>query len=177
MDCSANEFKNASPFVAPAMKVTTPKAFKDIKIKVPAYRFIYRHDYESIDSFMYRYERAKAAYEESQTEENDMATSKDRVRFCIPVQRLSVGFQEGANPYRKVLCDTLGFSMAELKCHIEQCQDQIEFICRPSQFARFTIARNDAGISNSFKELSPELFTPLPKPSAIDCSENPARHC
>jgi hypothetical protein len=33
-------------------------------------------------------------------------------------------------------------------------------ICRPSQFARFLIYRNDEGGRNGFKELEPELFTP-----------------
>ena len=50
----------------------------------------------------------------------------------------------------------------------------VEVICRPSQFARFLIFRNDNGGKNSFKELKPELFTPESSNQPIDVSRNPA---
>jgi len=39
-------------------------------------------------------------------------------------------------------------------------------VCRPSQFARFLIYRNDAQITNGFKDLNPKLFTPKPQSDA-----------
>lgn len=52
--------------------------------------------------------------------------------------------------------------------------DMVIIVCRPSQFARFMIYRNDFGGKNSFKELAPVLFTPDAPKSEIDVSGNPA---
>ncbi len=41
-------------------------------------------------------------------------------------------------------------------------------ICRPSQFARFLIYRNDAGIKNGFIDLQAKLFVPPPKLTALE---------
>ena len=52
----------------------------------------------------------------------------------------------------------------------------VEFVCRPSQFARFLIMRNEAGMKNGFKELYPKLIeAPKPIRSPIDVSTNDAR--
>jgi hypothetical protein len=53
----------------------------------------------------------------------------------------------------------------------------ITVVCRPSQFARFLIYRNDNGGKNSFKELKPELFVPEPNKTEMDVSRNPAHGC
>jgi len=53
--------------------------------------------------------------------------------------------------------------------------DIVIIVCRPSQFARFMIYRNEFGGRNSFKELAPVLFTPDAPKSEIDVSGNPAQ--
>lgn len=119
-------------------------------------------------------------------EEETMAMSKDRVRFSIPVNRL-LRSEAGcsANKYFEVVCSTLGMSFNQLNKALDNSQcsprhmewaDRIHFICRPSQFARFVIARNDAGLCNAFKEIQPELFTPEDheKIRPIDVSGNSA---
>lgn len=52
--------------------------------------------------------------------------------------------------------------------------DFVIVVCRPSQFARFMIYRNDLGGKNSFKELAPTLFTPDAPKRELDVSGNPA---
>lgn len=73
--------------------------------------------------------------------------SKDRVKFKIPWNRLS------SNTYRQVIRQAFS-----LKDHeIPRCGD-FTITCRPSQFARFLILRNNAGERNGFKELEPVLL-------------------
>lgn len=53
----------------------------------------------------------------------------------------------------------------------------VHIICRPSQFTRFLIRRNEAGKQNQFKELSPSIFLPhvgMPDNWDVDVSRNPA---
>lgn len=50
----------------------------------------------------------------------------------------------------------------------------VTVICRPSQFARFLIYRNEEGARNGFKDLNPVLFTPEDM-GTLDVSRNPAR--
>jgi len=90
-----------------------------------------------------------------------MAMSKDRVRFqlgpCISYE------------VAKLVKDTLGVDAPSF-----YTLDPVTIICRPSQFARFLIERNNRGMANGFKELRPELFVPVveKKPLILDASGN-----
>jgi hypothetical protein len=92
-----------------------------------------------------------------------MAMSKDRVRFTIS------GSNMHGMELRGLLERAFGFSHKRPQYG---WQDQV-IVCRPSQFARFLILRNDLGMANSFKELKPELFTPSCFPAEVDVSQNP----
>lgn len=97
-----------------------------------------------------------------------MAMSRDRVRFKIRSCRLD-------SKMIRLVKDTLGVDLPA--CWDD---DYITIICRPSQFARFLIERNNRDIANDFKGLDAELFVPEPpsrQPLIIDASDNPARNC
>lgn len=119
-------------------------------------------------------------FEEAKRKEKTMAMSKDRVRFSVPISRFQSALSGcDADTYSDIVCDTMGMKRNDLRCAVSDAkrsfEDRIHFVCRPSQFARFVIARNDAGLCNRFKEIEPGLFTPereAPKP--YDVSENPA---
>lgn len=91
-----------------------------------------------------------------------MSMSRDRVRFTIDA------FCDNAtrDAFRKAFGVPLAAKFGPITT--------VTVICRPSQFARFMIYRNDFGGKNSFKELKPELFNPEPQPDLIDVSGNPA---
>jgi len=98
-----------------------------------------------------------------------MAISKDRVRFNIPARYWDARFSEYVN-----LCQrAFGHTVRETYAH------GITIVCRPSQFARFLIYRNNAIQSgklpgcNTFAEFKPELFIPEVEPCEIDVSKNP----
>jgi hypothetical protein len=98
-----------------------------------------------------------------------MSMSKDRVRFTIPAYSMT----SRGDGYRALLSEVFGHSFAG---QFIQHED-ITIICRPSQFARFLIKRNEMGMQNGFKELKPELFTPPEekKQLVFDVSKNPNR--
>lgn len=86
-----------------------------------------------------------------------MTMSKDRVEFKLPCN------YSYSNPAKKVtknqaLIDAthkvLGLTREEMQKAID---GGWTIRCRPSQFARFLIIRNNAGLPNSFKELNPKL--------------------
>lgn len=91
-----------------------------------------------------------------------MPMSRDRVRFTIDT------FADTATreAFRKAFGTTMPSRVGPITT--------ITVVCRPSQFARFMIYRNDNGGKNSFKELKPELFTPEPPVEEVDVSRNPA---
>lgn len=101
-----------------------------------------------------------------------MSMSKDRVKFTIPAHRLTSSTQ--ACSYRKVCLEAFGTDFSDQRTGT--CWE-INVICRPSQFARFLIARNREGIQNQFSELNPVLFTPKTSGNVeVDVSGKPA-HC
>jgi hypothetical protein len=91
-----------------------------------------------------------------------MSMSRDRVRFTIDA------FCDNAT--RDAFKKAFGAALLQKFGPVTTTT----VICRPSQFARFMIYRNDFGGKNSFKELKPELFNPEPQPDLIDVSGNPA---
>lgn len=85
-----------------------------------------------------------------------MTMSKDRVRFFI-------GEKYFGHKLIKVLQQSFNISKGE-SSHLMQ-EPGFWVFCRPSQFARFMIYRNEAGIQNGFMDLRAELVTPE-KPDA-----------
>lgn len=95
-----------------------------------------------------------------------MSMSKDRVHFTIPDSTINKTLA-----MRKSYCDVL-FKAFGLSSQKVPCSGDIKIICRPSQFARFLIYRNEAGITNGFRCLNPKL-KPADEKSVLDVSENP----
>lgn len=91
-----------------------------------------------------------------------MSISRDRVRFILDT------FCDNAT--RSAFHKAFGTDVPPAPGPITT----ITVVCRPSQFARFLIYRNDNGGKNSFKDLSPLLFTPETAKREIDVSGNPA---
>lgn len=91
-----------------------------------------------------------------------MSMSRDRVRFNLAPYGAD---QPTRDAFHKAFGAPFPFRSAG---------EIVTIVCRPSQFARFMIYRNDFGGRNSFKELAPVLFTPEAQKSEIDVSGNPA---
>jgi hypothetical protein len=99
--------------------------------------------------------------------------SHDRVEFKIDLATMN-------NATRKAFAKAFGHPMKMIpKTYVwpkASVVNQVTtIVCRPSQFARFLIYRNELGGQNMFKELEPRLFVPEPaKPQPLDVSLNPA---
>lgn len=111
--------------------------------------------------------------EHKHEQESTMARmSKDRVKF-----RLLVHYWEKAG-FRSLLEQSLRITDVQALELFHRAsnsqQGYAEVICRPSQFARFLIMRDGAGLQNMFKELHAELFTPVVDVMPLDISANPA---
>ena len=88
--------------------------------------------------------------------------SHDRVRFVIPARRLV------SAKFATVIKATLGIELP-----VGASDEAIVIVCRPSQFGRFIVQRNKAGLQNSVKELKPDLFIPeAPRSRVFDASKN-----
>lgn len=96
-------------------------------------------------------------------EERDMAMSKDRVRF-----ELGSGYymphSDNARRITAVMVDSFGENCQRWSRIFRDNPDGLTIVCRPSQFARFMIYRNAAGIQNGFKDLHAELLPEPPDP-------------
>ena len=80
-----------------------------------------------------------------------MAMSKDRILFEIPWKMLYNG------KLNKLLDSVFQISPENAQaCYTVQKNMQIT--CRPSQFGRFVVLRNAAGLKNNFKDLNTELI-------------------
>lgn len=95
-----------------------------------------------------------------------MTMSKDRVRFTLPY------FYWEKPQMQQAVYKAFGLPKYKIECHMQRSCD-ITIICRPSQFARFLIYRNELGLENGFKILKPELFTPEAETKTLDVSGNP----
>ena len=99
--------------------------------------------------------------------------TKDRVRFTLTGSMLiKCGMNEVLNKAFNINTRT-----AESYLNYDKDHDSktLTIICRPSQFARFLIYRNEADIDNSFKAINPELFVPDPKKAPLDVSTHESR--
>lgn len=97
-----------------------------------------------------------------------MPMSKDRVRFTLTPNMAR------CHSHQQLVEDTLGIPARDVKKYGDAYKG-MTIVCHPSQFARFMIVRNDRGLQNSFKDLSPELFFP-DMPEVVDASSNPNRY-
>lgn len=93
--------------------------------------------------------------------------SKDRVRFILPSRRTH---SQEANPdnvraMKSILHECFGINPNQIPAYTD-----LTIICRPSQFARFLIKRNKAGLQNNFSELKAELVEPQEVAAIIDVS-------
>jgi hypothetical protein len=94
--------------------------------------------------------------------------SGDRVRIVLPERRMK------RDAFMRAAQEAFSLSAGELAA-LPKCQDHylnggVEVICRPSQFGRFMILRNEYGDDNSVKDLQPELFRPTPVKQPLDVS-------
>jgi len=100
-----------------------------------------------------------------------MSMSKDRVQFQLKGSLLS-----GIQDPEELLRTTLGLDDQEICMVLNAHIEGITIECRPSQFARFLIRRNDLDGKNDFKSLKPRLIQPAPVERKIIVSDRPARH-
>jgi len=87
--------------------------------------------------------------------------SKDRVKFTLGFNTAS-----GHSAVRSAFEKAFGRAMP----FVHPCSE-ITVICRPSQFARFLIYRDQEGGKNGFKELRAELI-PAEETQIFDVSRN-----
>lgn len=95
--------------------------------------------------------------------------SGDRVRIVIPERYLNIP------AVQRAMQGAFGLTSEEVRClprsKDRYANDGLEVICRPSQFARFVILRNEYGGNNSIKDLQPELFVPAISAQPLDVSK------
>jgi hypothetical protein len=98
-----------------------------------------------------------------------MVMSNDRVHFTMPYEtgtEVNIAARKAA---------MFAFNLSETEAR--RCMtESSRMICRPSQFARFLIKRNELGGRNNFKELNAELVMPPDHISVVDVSKRPAHH-
>lgn len=88
--------------------------------------------------------------------------SPDRIHFTIVARNLE------ERKYRDLIAETLGISASEYSN-----TEDLNVICRPSQFGRFIALRHDKyGIPNNVSQLKAKLVQPA-EDKMIDCSGNP----
>ena len=146
------------------------------QMKVTAYWNTSKGSIKEGDQVKVRFEvnpfsgNARWRFVETQTwkkEEKTMQQSKDRVKFFVGNKYLQI------SKFYDVLGRAFGLDeqtarkLANLQttgCH-DKWYGGFWIVCRPDQFARFMIYRNDAEITNGFMDLKAELIEPA---DAID---------
>jgi hypothetical protein len=98
--------------------------------------------------------------------------SKDRVVFTIPPSE----FKKNKGGYKEALELAFGdpYNTDGWDGMIENHYG-LTIRCRPSQFARFLIHRNDVGVPNSFQALNPRLEQEQDE-RVFDVSKNPNQY-
>lgn len=102
-----------------------------------------------------------------------MGMSNDRVQFVLTDRHLET------DKMRHVVARAFGLTSLNVRCMYNElnksCPTPIIIKCRPSQFARFLIWRNEAGCQNMFQELQPKILPQSTIPEITDVSTN--RYC
>lgn len=97
--------------------------------------------------------------------------SSDRVRFEWDTH----GRTSDSAQVEKLFWLSFGMSSYDYRKMTRNHPDGWSVVCRPSQFARFLIFRNQLGMRNGFKELNPVLFQmQKDNPSVIEVWSNAA---
>jgi hypothetical protein len=116
-------------------------------------------NYSAHNHWRYTGRIIKAEEREMHTEyEASIKMSHDRVKFFIGKQYFGPKLGE-------VLSQAFGYPESNKGSWTNRMRDYSEgfyLVCRPSQFARFMILRDAAGLVNGFKDLHAELFVPQP---------------
>lgn len=105
--------------------------------------------------------------------DHDMSKSKDRVRFFIQHRYFQANCSLSSNGMRKDTCKSVllrafGMQFVESETMMNKFPEGFWVECRPSQFARFIVYRNDVGqCINGIKDLKPELIGRLTLPEKI----------
>lgn len=89
--------------------------------------------------------------------------SNDRVEFILPMRYRTRNANKDA--YIEVVMVQLGLTLAEAEQAISAGQ---RIRCRPSQFARFIIARDAAGYENDMKGLNMKLISKSDSPKLLN---------
>lgn len=93
-----------------------------------------------------------------------MTMSTDRVRFFLPKKYFQ--YNKSTNGMLKSTCVDVLNSAFKMSCQesreiMDAHRDGFYILCRPSQFARFIVYRNDAGeCINGIRDLHPEIIDP-----------------
>lgn len=100
-----------------------------------------------------------------------MSMSKDRVQFVLG-GRGELRNNLGGLPI-DLKAAQKAFNLSTQACF--RIDHQLTtIICRPSQFARFMIYRNEMGGKNTFQNLEAKLIPAKEEPTVIDVSKEPA---
>ncbi len=99
-----------------------------------------------------------------------MAMSRDRVEFKLRdryFQKRYSGYHRGGGGMERSICQKVlllafGIPMDESDSLMDLHPTGFKIRCRPSQFARFIVYRNEIGeCINGVKDLNPKLVTPV----------------
>ena len=96
--------------------------------------------------------------------------SKDRVHFYLPGQCANDD-DDRTKALDRAATEAFRLPLSHAKAIRKR---RVEIICRPSQFARFMILRNNYGGVNDFKGLDARLVKLPEPPEQLDVSKNPA---
>ncbi len=107
-------------------------------------------------------------------EDKEMAMSKDRVRFYIGAKYYKEGNRAAM---ATVLRKAFDVDRVEANGLFDRSGEGFWIVCRPSQFARFMVYRNDQGLPNGFMDLRAELFEPKPAAKELDVGERDHQAC
>lgn len=94
------------------------------------------------------------------------AMSHDRVRFFLNECYYNTGCKKDA--MRNILKRAFDLGQGHSPAYMAGSYGGFYIICRPSQFARFMIYRNEAGQKNGFMDLQAKLYQPKPPRSPFD---------
>ncbi len=82
----------------------------------------------------------------------------DAVKFFLSSDRVASGGAKYANLFERTLYITLREFHEHAREQGRYGFNGVFIVCRPSQFSRYLVGRNDAGLTNGFKELEPKLI-------------------
>jgi hypothetical protein len=112
-------------------------------------------------------ELSRVAWEQVSEQEDDDMMSRDRVEFQIGGYS---GGERAQQATTRAAIEALGIEQYQIASAFGQTPLTVR--CRPSQFARFLILRNEYGGTNDFKGLKAKLVPAVETPPIIDVASN-----